>query len=115
MSTLDYLRGQQVGATSATAGAARRANAVAAEWRAFSEGLQGRLDKATEGQLFASAQLSGATALAKALVDELSRVAPNSPLLNPQVRERVMKQGMAKNLAKNGYDYDMATNRVSKR
>ncbi|MFM0265552.1 hypothetical protein [Paraburkholderia sediminicola] len=115
MSTLDYLRGRQVGAADSAAGASHRAKAVAGEWRTYSEGLQARLDKVSEGQIFASAQLSGATALAKALEEELRRVAPNSPLLNPQVRDQIQKQGMAATLAKNGYDYDMATNRVSKR
>ncbi|MCA7889713.1 hypothetical protein LGM58_41785 [Burkholderia contaminans] len=111
MSTLDFLRGQQVGATSATAGAGRRT----AQWKQYSQGLEGKLEQASEGQVFANAQLNGAMALVKALGDELRRLSPHNALLDPATLDRIQRQGMAAALTKAGYDYDVATNRVSKR
>lgn len=111
MSTLDYLRGQQVGATSATAGAGQRAG----QWKRYSEGLEAKLEHASEGQVFANAQVSGAMALVKALGDELRRLSPHNALLDPATLDRIQRQGMAAALKQAGYNYDVATNRVSKR
>ncbi|RQR11268.1 hypothetical protein [Burkholderia stagnalis] len=111
MSTLDYLQGQQAGATDALAGAAQRVG----QWKRYSQGLESKLEQASEGQLFANAQLSGAMALVKALGDELRRVSPHNALLDPATLDRIQRQGMAAALTKAGYNYDVTTNRVSKR
>ncbi|CAJ4335672.1 chromosome segregation ATPase-like protein [Burkholderia pseudomallei] len=111
MSTLDYLQGQQAGATDALAGAAQRVG----QWKRYSQGLEAKLEQASEGQVFANAQLSGAMALVKALGDELRRLSPNNALLDPATLDRIQRQGMAAALTRAGYNYDVTTNRVSKR
>lgn len=105
--------------------AARAANQVAAEieadarsavaeWKSVSNDLQGRLAEETKRKLFTEAQLEGASELVRQLRAELTRVAPNSPLLKREVQDRIQKDAMAAVLEQHGYHYDTEANKVTK-
>ncbi len=120
MSQQDYMMGQQQGAflaSFATDRAVRSANdahAELADWKRYANQLKSKVEETEKKAVFKEADYVGEAAALKMALDELRRVSPNSPLLDPNYRRNVKANAMVPAFAKYGYTYDPVNYKVTK-
>ena len=114
MGSADILNGRMA-ANFAHRHSSADADEAIGEWKAFSNKLQGKLQKTELDCVTTEAARSGLARLLKNMKMELQRLDPTNTLLRDDVQNKIISEGAADKFAVLGYDYDPERKVVRKR
>lgn len=83
------------------------------DWEKYSGKLKKKLQQAELDFVEAEAGRIGFAHLCKTLVEELTRIDPNNPLLPKEVRLQIVEKKVAEKAAEMGYIYDIGSGQIT--
>lgn len=111
MSSTDFVN-ERAAQNFANARGRADARGAIAEWKEFSEELESKLEKTELSFVKAETGRIGFAHLCKTLVEELTRIDPNNPLLQKETRLRIVETKAAEKATELGYVYDAGSGRL---
>lgn len=83
------------------------------DWEKYSGRLKNKLQQAELDFVKAEAGRIGFAYLCKTLVEELTRIDPNNPLLPKEARLQIVEKKVAEKVAEMGYIYDIGSGQIT--
>lgn len=112
MSSNDFLNGRMA-ANFAHSRSSADADEAISEWKSYSNKLKKKLQQVELDFVKAEAGRIGFAHLCKTLVEELTRIDPNNPLLPKEVRLQIVEKKRAEKASEMGYIYDIGSDQIT--